>query len=93
MSTSPIRRSARAESEAVILRHLHISPWPPGYLGTRQRGARGDYEGLSRRDPARLASHQSRRSSACSDGANSLMLHHPPWYGDKAIGSKCLLAR
>jgi alkanesulfonate monooxygenase SsuD/methylene tetrahydromethanopterin reductase-like flavin-dependent oxidoreductase (luciferase family) len=82
---------ARAESEAVILRHLaHFSSGhTSGYLGTVNAG-RTDYDGLLRDvilhgSPATVIEKIERLRSI---GANSLMLHYPPWYGaDKAIAS------
>jgi alkanesulfonate monooxygenase SsuD/methylene tetrahydromethanopterin reductase-like flavin-dependent oxidoreductase (luciferase family) len=82
---------ARAESEAVILRHLaHFSSGATsGYLGTVNAG-RSDYDGLLRDvilhgSPATLIEKIERLRAI---GANSLMLHYPPWYGaDKAIAS------
>jgi alkanesulfonate monooxygenase SsuD/methylene tetrahydromethanopterin reductase-like flavin-dependent oxidoreductase (luciferase family) len=82
---------ARAESEAVILRHLaHFSSGhTSGYLGTVNAG-RSDYDGLLRDvilhgSPATVVEKIERLRAI---GANSLMLHYPPWYGaDKAIAS------
>jgi alkanesulfonate monooxygenase SsuD/methylene tetrahydromethanopterin reductase-like flavin-dependent oxidoreductase (luciferase family) len=82
---------ARAESEAVILRHLaHFSSGhTSGYLGTVNAG-RSDYDGLLRDvilhgSPATVIEKIERLRAI---GANSLMLHYPPWYGaDKAIAS------
>jgi len=82
---------ARAESEAVILRHLaHFSSGhTSGYLGTVNAG-RNDYDGLLRD----VILHGSRATviekieRLRAIGADSLMLHYPPWYGaDKAIAS------
>jgi alkanesulfonate monooxygenase SsuD/methylene tetrahydromethanopterin reductase-like flavin-dependent oxidoreductase (luciferase family) len=88
---------ARAESEAVILRHLaHFSSGhTSGYLGTVNAG-RSDYEGLSRDvilhgSPATVIG---KIEQLRAFGANSLMLHYPPWYGaEKAIASLELFAR
>ena len=82
---------ARAESEAVILRHLkHFSSsHTSGYLGT-VAAARSDYEGLQRDvilhgSPAHVTAKIEQLRAI---GANSLMLHYPPWYGsDRAIAS------
>ena len=82
---------ARAESEAVILRHLaHFSSGQTsGYLGTVNAG-RSDYDGLLRDvilhgSPATVIEKIGRLRAI---GANSLMLHYPPWYGaEKALAS------
>ena len=82
---------ARAESEAVILRHLaHFSSGhTSGYLGTVNAG-RSDYDGLLRDvilhgSPATVIEKIERLRAI---GADSLMLHYPPWYGaDRAIAS------
>ena len=82
---------AKQESEAVILRHLkHFSSGhTSGYLGTVAAG-RSDYEGLSRDvilhgSPAHVIG---KIEYLRSIGANSLMLHYPPWYGaDRAIAA------
>jgi len=88
---------ARAESEPVILRHLaHFSSGhTSGYLGTVNAG-RNDYDGLLRDvilhgSPATVIEKIERLRAI---GADSLMLHYPPWYGaEKAIGSLELFAR
>jgi alkanesulfonate monooxygenase SsuD/methylene tetrahydromethanopterin reductase-like flavin-dependent oxidoreductase (luciferase family) len=88
---------ARAESEAVILRHLaHFSSGhTSGYLGTVNAG-RNDYDGLLHDvilhgSPATVIEKIERLRGI---GANSLMLHYPPWYGaDKAIASLELFSR
>jgi alkanesulfonate monooxygenase SsuD/methylene tetrahydromethanopterin reductase-like flavin-dependent oxidoreductase (luciferase family) len=88
---------ARQESEPVILRHLkHFSSGhTSGYLGTVATG-RSDYEGLSRDvilhgSPAHVIDKIEHLRSI---GANSLMLHYPPWYGsERAIGSLEMFAR
>jgi len=88
---------ARAESEPVILRHLaHFSSGhTSGYLGTVNAG-RNDYDGLLRDvilhgSPATVTEKIERLRAI---GADSLMLHYPPWYGaEKAIGSLELFAR
>jgi hypothetical protein len=75
----------------VILRHLkHFSSGhTSGYLGTVAAG-RSDYEGLQRDvilhgSPAHVIEKIEQLRSI---GANSLMLHYPPWYGsDRAIAS------
>jgi len=82
---------ARAESEAIILRHLaHFSSgYTSGYLGTVNAG-RSDYDGLLRDvilhgSPATVTAKIEHLRAI---GVNSLMLHYPPWYGaDKAIAS------
>jgi alkanesulfonate monooxygenase SsuD/methylene tetrahydromethanopterin reductase-like flavin-dependent oxidoreductase (luciferase family) len=82
---------ARAESEAVILRHLaHFSSGhTSGYLGTVSAG-RSDYDGLLRDvilhgSPATVIEKIERLRAI---GANSLMLHYPPWYGaERALAS------
>ena len=88
---------AREESEAVILRHLdHFSSGhTSGYLGTVNAG-RSDYDGLSRDvilhgSPASVVEKIDHLRAL---GADSLMLHYPPWYGaEKAIASLELFAR
>jgi len=87
---------ARAESESVILRHLaHFSSGhTSGYFGTVNAG-RNDYDGLLRDvilhgSPATVIEKIERLRAI---GANSLMLHYPPWYGaEKAIASLELFA-
>jgi len=82
---------ARTESEPVILRHLkHFSSGhTSGYLGTVAAG-RSDYDGLQRDvilhgSPTHVIEKIEQLRSI---GANSLMLHYPPWYGsDRAIAS------
>jgi alkanesulfonate monooxygenase SsuD/methylene tetrahydromethanopterin reductase-like flavin-dependent oxidoreductase (luciferase family) len=78
---------AKAESEAVILRHLdHFSSGlTSGYLGT-VNASRRDYAGLSRDvvlhgSPASVSEKVDRLRGM---GVNSLMLHYPPWYGAEA---------
>ena len=87
---------ARLESEFVILRHLaHFSSGhTSGYLGTVNAG-RNDYDGLTRD----VILHGSPTSVIAkiehlrSLGADSLMLHYPPWYGvEKALASLELFA-
>ena len=88
---------ARTESEAVILRHLaHFSSGhTSGYLGTVNAG-RSDYDGLLRDvilhgSPATVIEKIERLRAI---GANSLMLHYPPWYGaERALASLELFAR
>jgi len=82
---------ARAESEAVILRHLaHFSSGhTSGYLGTVNAG-RNDYDGPLR-DVILHGSPQTvveKIERLRAIGADSLMLHYPPWYGaEKAVAS------
>ena len=88
---------ARQESEPVVLRHLaHFSSGhTSGYLGTVAAG-RGDYDGLQRDvilhgSPATVIEKIERLRAI---GANSLMLHYPPWYGpDRAIASLEMFSR
>jgi alkanesulfonate monooxygenase SsuD/methylene tetrahydromethanopterin reductase-like flavin-dependent oxidoreductase (luciferase family) len=88
---------ARQESEPVILRHLkHFSSGhTSGYLGTVAAG-RSDYDGLLRDvilhgSPASVIEKIERLRAI---GANSLMLHYPPWYGsDRAIASLEMISR
>ena len=92
---------ARAESEAVILRHQShfASSLTSGYLGTvASAGARGrDYDTLSRDiilhgSPQTVAEKIERLRDMT--GLSSLMLHYPPWYGEqKAMASLELFAR
>jgi alkanesulfonate monooxygenase SsuD/methylene tetrahydromethanopterin reductase-like flavin-dependent oxidoreductase (luciferase family) len=82
---------ARQESEPVILRHLkHFSSGhTSGYLGTVSAG-RNDYDGLLRDvilhgSPATVIEKIERLRVI---GADSLMLHYPPWYGsERALAS------
>jgi alkanesulfonate monooxygenase SsuD/methylene tetrahydromethanopterin reductase-like flavin-dependent oxidoreductase (luciferase family) len=87
---------ARAESEAVIMRHLHhfSSGHTSGYLGTVSQGgatSQRDYDALDRDiilhgSPATVIAKLERLRDMT--GAASLMLHYPPWYGvDKALAS------
>jgi len=78
------------------MRHLkHFSSGhTSGYLGTVAAG-RSDYEGLQRDvilhgSPAHVIDKIGQLRAI---GANSLMLHYPPWYGaDRAIASLELFA-
>jgi alkanesulfonate monooxygenase SsuD/methylene tetrahydromethanopterin reductase-like flavin-dependent oxidoreductase (luciferase family) len=92
---------ARAESEAVIMRHLkHFSSGhTSGYLGTVSQGgatSQRNYESLDRDiilhgSPATVIEKIERMVE--TTGASSLMLHYPPWYGaEKAIASLELFA-
>jgi alkanesulfonate monooxygenase SsuD/methylene tetrahydromethanopterin reductase-like flavin-dependent oxidoreductase (luciferase family) len=87
---------ARAESEAVIMRHLHhfSSGHTSGYLGTVSQGgatSQRDYDALDRDiilhgSPATVIAKLERLRDMT--GLASLMLHYPPWYGvDKALAS------
>ena len=88
---------AKFESEPVILRHLkHFSSGhTSGYLGTVAAG-RTDYDGLMRDvilhgSPASVSN---KIETLRAIGADSLMLHYPPWYGiERAIASLELFAR
>jgi alkanesulfonate monooxygenase SsuD/methylene tetrahydromethanopterin reductase-like flavin-dependent oxidoreductase (luciferase family) len=93
---------ARAESEAVIRRHLaHFSSGhTSGYLGTVSQGGgtKGrDYDALSRDiilhgSPATVIEKIEKLREMT--GAASLMLHYPPWYGEqKALASLEMFAR
>ena len=92
---------ARAESEAVILRHQShfASSLTSGYLGTvASPGAKSrDYDTLSRDiilhgSPATVIEKLERLRDMT--GLGSLMLHYPPWYGEKrAMASLELFAR
>ena len=92
---------ARAESEPVILRHQShfASSLTSGYLGTvASPGAKGrDYETLSRDiilhgSPATVIEKLERLRDMT--GLESLMIHYPPWYGEKkAMASLELFAR
>jgi alkanesulfonate monooxygenase SsuD/methylene tetrahydromethanopterin reductase-like flavin-dependent oxidoreductase (luciferase family) len=92
---------ARAESEAVIMRHLHhfSSGHTSGYLGTVSQGGatnQRDYDALDRDiilhgSPATVIAKLERLRDMT--GVASLMLHYPPWYGvDKALASLELFA-
>jgi alkanesulfonate monooxygenase SsuD/methylene tetrahydromethanopterin reductase-like flavin-dependent oxidoreductase (luciferase family) len=92
---------ARAESEAVIMRHLHhfSSGHTSGYLGTVSQGgatSQRDYDALDRDiilhgSPATVIAKLERLRDMT--GVASLMLHYPPWYGvDKALASLELFA-
>ncbi len=92
---------ARAESEAVIMRHLkHFSSGhTSGYLGTVSQGgatSQRDYDSLDRDiilhgSPKTVVEKIERMVEMT--GASSLMLHYPPWYGvEKAIASLELFA-
>jgi alkanesulfonate monooxygenase SsuD/methylene tetrahydromethanopterin reductase-like flavin-dependent oxidoreductase (luciferase family) len=92
---------ARAESEAVIMRHLHhfSSGHTSGYLGTVSQGgatSQRDYDALDRDiilhgSPATLiAKIEELRAMT---GISSVMLHYPPWYGpEKTLASLELFA-
>jgi alkanesulfonate monooxygenase SsuD/methylene tetrahydromethanopterin reductase-like flavin-dependent oxidoreductase (luciferase family) len=92
---------ARAESEAVILRHQShfASSLTSGYLGTvASPGAKSrDYDTLLRDiilhgSPATVVEKLERLRGMT--GLGSLMLHYPPWYGEKkAMASLELFAR
>src|SRR5262249_6989658 len=92
---------ARADSEDGILRNLHhfSSGHTSGYLGTVSQDvgqSPRDYEALSRD----IILHGSPSTVVAKigelremTGADSIMLHYPPWYGaDKALASLELFA-
>jgi alkanesulfonate monooxygenase SsuD/methylene tetrahydromethanopterin reductase-like flavin-dependent oxidoreductase (luciferase family) len=92
---------ARADSEAGILRNLtHFSSGhTSGYLGTVSQdvGAKPrDYDALSRDiilhgSPATVV--EKIETLRAMTGADSVMLHYPPWYGqEKALASLELFA-
>ena len=92
---------ARAESEAGILRHQShfASGLTSGYLGTvASAGAKGrDYDTLSRdiilHGSPKTVIEQIQRLRDMT-GLGSLMLHYPPWYGEKkSMASLELFAR
>ena len=91
---------ARQDSEDGIMRNLHhfSSGHTSGYLGTvsQQVGVSLDYDALSRDiilhgSPATVVAKISELRDMT--GADSIMLHYPPWYGaEKALASLELFA-